>query len=118
MSSGGAARARRGGSRPCCRRWTVLLALKGVIEVGDAEEKEREKRTAYDQGAGSPTRLPPSSTCPPRGAALGHAPAGAGGRYDGARQRAELAPGRRPETIGGLPNRSWRHLSQSERSRS
>ncbi|MGO9702335.1 MAG: YicC/YloC family endoribonuclease [Xanthobacteraceae bacterium] len=78
-----------------------LLALKGVIEVGDAEENEQEKRsaeTAVIAGFGE-TIAALVDMRRHEGAALGHVLTARLGDIAAHVQRAELTPGRRPETI-------------------
>jgi uncharacterized protein (TIGR00255 family) len=78
-----------------------LLALKGVIEVGDAEENEQEKRsaeTAVTAGFGE-TIAALVDMRRHEGAALGHVLTARLGDIAAHVQRAELTPGRRPETI-------------------
>jgi len=78
-----------------------LLALKGVIEVGDAEENEQEKRsaeTAVIAGFGE-TIAALVDMRRHEGAALGQVLTARLGDIAAHVQRAELTPGRRPETI-------------------
>ena len=78
-----------------------LLALKGVMEVSDAEEREDERRNAeaattagFAQALGSLTEMRHRE-----GAALGRVLAVRLGEIAALAQRAELTPGRRPEAI-------------------
>jgi uncharacterized protein (TIGR00255 family) len=78
-----------------------LLALKGVIEVGDAEEREDEKRGAeaavtagFAEALGALVEMRRHE-----GAALGRVLAARLDEIAALAQRAELAPGRRPEAI-------------------
>jgi uncharacterized protein (TIGR00255 family) len=78
-----------------------LLALKGVIEVGDAEENEQEKQSAETTviaGFGE-TVAALVDMRRHEGAALGHVLTARLGDIAAHVQRAELTPGRRPETI-------------------
>ena len=78
-----------------------LLALRGVIEVGDAEENEQEKRTAETAVIAGFAETIAALVDMRRheGAALGHVLSARLGDIAAHVQRAELTPGRRPETI-------------------
>ena len=78
-----------------------LLALKGVIEVGDAEENEGEKRKAEAAAiAGFVETIGALVEMRHReGTALGHVLAARLSDIGAHVERAELTPGRRPETI-------------------
>jgi len=78
-----------------------LLALKGVMEVSDAEEREDERRNAeaaatvgFAEALGSLTEMRHRE-----GAALGRVLAMRLGEIAALAQRAEVTPGRRPEAI-------------------
>jgi uncharacterized protein (TIGR00255 family) len=95
-----------------------LLALKGVIEVGDAEENEEEKRNAETAAiAGFAETI--SALVDMRrheGAALGQVLTARLGDIAGHVERAELTPGRRPETIRArLAEQVAALLAQSDR---
>jgi uncharacterized protein (TIGR00255 family) len=95
-----------------------LLALKGVIEVGDAEESEEEKRNAETAAiAGFAETI--SALVDMRryeGAALGQVLTARLGDIAGHVERAELTPGRRPETIRArLAEQVAALLAQSDR---
>jgi uncharacterized protein (TIGR00255 family) len=78
-----------------------LLSLKGVMEVGDAEESEEERRSAEASvTAGFAEVLGALSEMRQReGAALGRVLTSRLGEIAALTQRAELTPGRRPEAI-------------------
>jgi uncharacterized protein (TIGR00255 family) len=78
-----------------------LLALKGVIEVGDAEEREEERRDAEAAAtAGFAEVLTALDEMRQReGAVLGRLLTARLNEISALAQRAELAPGRRPESI-------------------
>jgi uncharacterized protein (TIGR00255 family) len=78
-----------------------LLALKGVMEVGDAEEREEERRAAETAAIAGFAEVLGSlvETRRHEGAALGRALALRLGDIAALVQRAELTPGRRPEAI-------------------
>jgi uncharacterized protein (TIGR00255 family) len=78
-----------------------LLALKGVMEVGEAEESEEERRSAEASViAGFVDLLAALSEMRDReGAALGRVLTSRLGEIAALAQRAEHAPGRRPEAI-------------------
>jgi uncharacterized protein (TIGR00255 family) len=78
-----------------------LLGLKGVMEVGEAEESEEERRSAEASViAGFVDLLAALSEMRDReGAALGRVLTSRLGEIAALAQRAELAPGRRPEAI-------------------
>ncbi len=95
-----------------------LLALKGVIEVGDAEENEEEKRNAETAAiAGFAETI--SALVDMRrheGAALGQVLTARLGDIAALVQRAELTPGRRPEAIRArLAEQVAALLAQSDR---
>ena len=78
-----------------------LLALKGVMEVGNAEESEEERRgaeaaaiTGFAEVLGALVEMRDHE-----GSALGRILAARLGEIAALAQRAELAPGRRPEAI-------------------
>jgi len=78
-----------------------LLALKGVMEVGNAEESEEERRgaeaaaiTGFAEVLGALAEMRDHE-----GSALGRILAARLGEIAALAQRAELAPGRRPEAI-------------------
>jgi uncharacterized protein (TIGR00255 family) len=78
-----------------------LLALKGVMEVGEAEESEEERRSAeaavivgFVEVLGALSEMRDRE-----GAALGRVLASRLGEIAALAQRAELVPGRRPEAI-------------------
>ena len=95
-----------------------LLALKGVMEVGDAEESEEERRSAeaaviagFAEAIGALAEMRRHE-----GAALGHVLTARLGEIAALAQRAELAPGRRPEAIRArLAEQVATLLAQSER---
>jgi uncharacterized protein (TIGR00255 family) len=78
-----------------------LLALKGVIEVGDAEEREEERRDAEAAAtAGFAEVLTALDEMRQReGAVLGRLLTARLNEISALAQRAELTPGRRPESI-------------------
>ena len=78
-----------------------ILALKGVIEVTDADESEAERRAAEAAiVAGFEARSPTSSPCAAReGAALGQLLSARLDEIAALTARAEAAPGRKPEAI-------------------
>ena len=95
-----------------------LLALKGVMEVGEAEEREEERRvaeTAAIEGfAGVIAAL--TEMRGREGMALGRVLAARLSEIAALAQRAELAPGRRPEAIRiRLAEQVAALLAQSER---
>jgi uncharacterized protein (TIGR00255 family) len=95
-----------------------LLALKGVMEVGDAEEREDEKRAAEAAAAaGFADVLSALAEMRHReGAALGRVLATRLNEINALVQRAEVAPGRRPEAIRvRLAEQVATLLAQSER---
>jgi len=95
-----------------------LLALKGVMEVGDAEEREEERRSAeaavtagFAEVLGA---LAEMRQC--EGAALGRVLAARLGEISALALRAEATPGRRPEAIRArLAEQVATLLAQSER---
>ncbi len=95
-----------------------LLALKGVIEIGDADESEEERRgaeTAATEGfadvIGALAEMRRRE-----GAALGDVLKARLGEIAALTQRAELAPGRRPEAIRArIAEQVAALLSQSDR---
>jgi uncharacterized protein (TIGR00255 family) len=95
-----------------------LLALKGVMEVGEAEEREDERRgaeVAVIGGFAEVIEALAEMRCH-EGAALGRILAARLGEIAALAQRAELAPGRRPEAIRArLAEQVAALLSQSER---
>ena len=88
-----------------------LLALKGVMEVGEAEEREEERRAAEKA---VDRRASPASSLRSRRCAAAKAWRSDGSWRRGSSeiaalaQRAELAPGRRPEAIQAAPRRAGR----------
>jgi uncharacterized protein (TIGR00255 family) len=78
-----------------------LLALKGVMEIGDAEEREEERRNAEAAvTAGFAEALGALAEMRQReGAALGRVLTTRLGEISALVQRAEVVPGRRPEAI-------------------
>ena len=95
-----------------------LLALKGVMEVGEAEEREEERRaaeTAVIEGfAGVIAAL--TEMRGREGMALGRVLAARLSEIAALAQRAEVAPGRRPEAIRvRIAEQVAALLSQSER---
>jgi uncharacterized protein (TIGR00255 family) len=95
-----------------------LLALKGVMEVGEAEEREEERRDAetavVESFAGVIDAL--AEMRRHEGAALGRVLAARLGEIAALAERAELAPGRRPEMIRTrLAEQVATLLSQSDR---
>ena len=95
-----------------------LLALKGVIEVGDAEEREEDKRSAEAAavaGFAEATRAL-GEMRRHEGAALGRVLAGRLDEIAALAERAEAAPGRKPEAIRArLAEQVAALLAQSER---
>jgi uncharacterized protein (TIGR00255 family) len=95
-----------------------LLALKGVMEVGEAEEREDERRGAEVAVIGSFAEVIEALAemrCH-EGAALRRILAVRLGEIAALAQRAELAPGRRPEAIRArLAEQVAALLSQSDR---
>ena len=95
-----------------------LLALKGVMEVGEAEEREDERRGAEVAVIGGFTAVIEALAemrCH-EGAALGRILAVRLGEITALVQRAEVAPGRRPEAIQArLAEQVAALLSQSDR---
>jgi uncharacterized protein (TIGR00255 family) len=95
-----------------------LLALKGVMEVGEAEEREDERRgaeVAVIGGFAEVIEALAEMRCH-EGAALGRILAVRLGEIAALAQRAELAPGRRPEAIRArLAEQVAALLSQSDR---
>jgi uncharacterized protein (TIGR00255 family) len=95
-----------------------LLALKGVMEVGDAEEREEERRSAeaavtagFAEVLGA---LAEMRQC--EGAALGRVLAARLGEISALALRGEATPGRRPEAIRArLAEQVATLLAQSER---
>ncbi len=95
-----------------------LLALKGVMEVGDAEEREEERRnaeaavtTAFAEVLGALAEMRERE-----GSALGRVLAVRLGEIAALAQRAEITPGRRPEAIRArLAEQIATLLAQSER---
>ncbi|HML08112.1 MAG TPA: YicC/YloC family endoribonuclease [Xanthobacteraceae bacterium] len=95
-----------------------LLALKGVMEVGDAEERQEERRAAeaavidgFAQVIGALAEMRRQE-----GAALGRVLATRLDEISALAQRAERAPGRRPEAIRArLAEQVATLLSQSDR---
>jgi uncharacterized protein (TIGR00255 family) len=95
-----------------------LLALKGVMEVGEAEEREEERRGAETAViAGFAEVIKALTEMRGReGEALGRILAARLGEIAALARRAELAPGRRPEAIRiRLAEQVAALLSQSER---
>jgi uncharacterized protein (TIGR00255 family) len=95
-----------------------LLALKGVIEVGDAEENEEEKRSAEMAAIAGFAETMGALVDMRRheGAALGQVLSVRLADIAGHVQRAELTPGRRPETIRArLAEQVAALLAQSDR---
>jgi len=78
-----------------------LLALKGVMEVGDVEEREEERRAAETAVTASFAEVIGALADMRRheGAALGRVLEARLGEIAALAQRAELVPGRRPEAI-------------------
>jgi len=95
-----------------------LLALKGVMEVGEAEEREDERRGAEVAVIGGFTAVIEALAemrCH-EGAALGRILAVRLGEITALVQRAEVAPGRRPQAIQArLAEQVAALLSQSDR---
>jgi uncharacterized protein (TIGR00255 family) len=95
-----------------------LLSIKGVMEVGDAEENEGERRNAesaliagFDDALGKLIEMRTHE-----GAALGRILATRLADIAGLAQRAELAPGRQPEAIRlRLAEQVGTLLAQSDR---
>jgi len=95
-----------------------LLALKGVMEVGDAEEREEERRSAeaavtagFAQVLGALAEMRQRE-----GAALGRVLAARLGEISALALRGEATPGRRPEAIRArLAEQVATLLAQSER---
>jgi uncharacterized protein (TIGR00255 family) len=95
-----------------------LLALKGVMEVGDAEECEDERRSAEAAAmAGFAAVLGALTEMRQReGSALGRVLTARLGEISALAQRAEVVPGRRPEAIRArLAEQVATLLAQSER---
>ncbi len=95
-----------------------LLALKGVMEVAEAEESEQERRSAEAAAtAGFAEALGALADMRRHeGAALGRVLAARLGEIAALAQRAELTPGRRPEAIRvRLAEQVATLLAQSER---
>jgi uncharacterized protein (TIGR00255 family) len=95
-----------------------LLALKGVMEVGDAEEREEERRSAEAAvTAGFAEVLGALAEMRQReGAALGRVLAARLGEISALALRGEATPGRRPEAIRArLAEQVATLLAQSER---
>jgi uncharacterized protein (TIGR00255 family) len=95
-----------------------LLALKGVMEVGDAEEREDERRSAEAAAmAGFAAVLGALTEMRQReGSALGRVLTARLGEISALAQRAEVVPGRRPEAIRArLAEQVATLLAQSER---
>jgi uncharacterized protein (TIGR00255 family) len=95
-----------------------LLALKGVIEVGDADESEEERRRAETAATeGFAAVIGALAEMRRReGAALGDVLKARLGEIAALTQRAELAPGRRPEAIRArIAEQVAALLSQSDR---
>jgi uncharacterized protein (TIGR00255 family) len=95
-----------------------LLALKGVIEVGDADESEEERRRAESAATeGFAAVIGALAEMRRReGAALGDVLEARLGEIAALTQRAELAPGRRPEAIRArIAEQVATLLSQSDR---
>lgn len=95
-----------------------LLALKGVIEIGDAEESEQEKKVAEVAAiTGFVEALDALTEMRRReGAVLGDVLKTRLGEIAALAQRAEHAPGRRPEAIRArLAEQVSSLLAQSER---
>lgn len=95
-----------------------LLALKGVMEVGDSEEREEERRNAeaavtagFAEAVGALAEIRQRE-----GAALGRVLTARLGEISALAQRAEVVPGRRPEAIRArLAEQIATLLAQSER---
>jgi uncharacterized protein (TIGR00255 family) len=95
-----------------------LLALKGVMEVGDSEEREEERRNAeaavtagFAEAVGALAEMRQRE-----GAALGRVLTARLGEISALAQRAEVVPGRRPEAIRArLAEQIATLLAQSER---
>ncbi len=95
-----------------------LLALKGVIEVGDAEENEQEKRSAEAAviAGFAETIAALIDMRRHEGTALGNVLAARLADIAAHVERAELSPGRRPETIRArLAEQVAALLTQSDR---
>jgi uncharacterized protein (TIGR00255 family) len=95
-----------------------LLALKGVMEVGDAEESEDERRSAETAVTAGFAEVLHALVDMRRheGAALGRVLATRLGEIAALAQRAELTPGRRPEAIRvRLAEQITTLLAQSDR---
>jgi uncharacterized protein (TIGR00255 family) len=95
-----------------------LLALKGVMEVGDAEEREEERQAAETAVIVGFTEALEALVDMRRheGAALGHVLGERLSEVAALTQRAELTPGRRPEAIRvRLTEQIATLLAQSER---
>jgi len=95
-----------------------LLALKGVIEVGDVDESEEERRRAETAATeGFAAVIGALAEMRRReGAALGDVLEARLGEIAALTQRAELAPGRRPEAIRArIAEQVATLLSQSDR---
>jgi uncharacterized protein (TIGR00255 family) len=95
-----------------------LLALKGVMEVGDAEEREEERQAAETAVIAGFAEALEALVDMRRheGVALGHVLGERLGEVAALTQRAELTPGRRPEAIRvRLTEQIATLLAQSER---
>ena len=95
-----------------------LLALKGVIEIGDAEENEEERHTAEAAAiVGFETAIAALADMRRHeGAALGRVLATRLSEITALTQRAEVVPGRKPEAIRArLTEQVATLLAQSER---
>jgi uncharacterized protein (TIGR00255 family) len=95
-----------------------LLALKGVMEVGDAEEREEERRRAETAVTAGFSEVLGALIAMRRqeGVALGRVLAARLADIAALVQRAELAPGRRPEAIRArLAEQVAALLAQSDR---
>jgi uncharacterized protein (TIGR00255 family) len=95
-----------------------LLALKGVMEIGDAEEREEEKRSAEAAALAGFAELlgALAEMRQHEGAALGRVLTARLDEIAALAQRAELVPGRRPEAIRvRLAEQVATLLAQSER---
>ena len=90
-----------------------LLALKGVIEVGDAEEREDERRNAEAAVVGGFTQVIGALGEMRRheGAALGRVLSARLGEIAALADRAEHAPGRRPGCHPRAARRTDRHAA-------